>query len=118
MFYIFFYAHQFCTDFGTFTPGTVIASIAAGVQPQRVGIADFFAPKEYANLEKMSRRHASLGSSSKGLLVSLDTVNNAYAAGLAGDLAEVCVYQGPYVGTNVTIGLAGTWNSTVLPRIR
>lgn len=52
------------------------------------------------------------------LLRSLDSMDNTYSAGLAGDLAEVCVYQGPYFGTNVTVGLPGSWNNTQFPRLR
>lgn len=102
-------------DYGSISPGTVIASIAAGVQPQNVNVADLFRPKEYEQLETMitARDHAM-----EDQTVSLNAVNNAYAAGLSGDLAEVCVYQGPYVGENVTIGLTGTWNNTVMPRTR
>lgn len=49
---------------------------------------------------------------------SLDSIDNKYAAGLSGDLAEVCVYQGSLYGTNVTIGLNGYWNNSDLPTIR
>lgn len=64
----------------------------------------------------MTRRDSE--KSLNNLLRSLDSMDNTYSAGLAGDLAEVCVYQGPYFGTNVTIGLVGTWNSTTFPRLR
>lgn len=49
---------------------------------------------------------------------SLDSINNKFSAGLSGDLAEVCVYQGSLYGTNVTIGLNGYWNNTDLPILR
>lgn len=52
------------------------------------------------------------------LLRSLDVIENGYAAGLAGDLAEICVYQGPLLNPNITIGISGHWNDTLLPRIR
>lgn len=64
----------------------------------------------------MTRRDSE--KSLNNLLRSLDSMDNTYSAGLAGDLAEVCVYQGPYVGANVSIGLVGTWNSTTFPRLR
>lgn len=60
----------------------------------------------WENLETMTRRDSE--KSLNNLLRSLDSMDNTYSAGLAGDLAEVCVYQGPYVGTNVSIGLIGT----------
>lgn len=49
---------------------------------------------------------------------SLDSIDNKFSAGLSGDLAEVCVYQGSLYGTNVTIGLDGVWNNTDLPTLR
>lgn len=108
------------TDYGSFTPGTFIASIAAGLQPQNVRINEFveiaYKRTEYENLETMERRDTE--KSVNKLLRSLDSIDNTYSAGLAGDLAEVCVFQGPYVGTNSTIGLAGMWNNTNFPRTR
>lgn len=38
--------------------------------------------------------------------------------GLPGDLAEVAVYQGPRLRGDLYIGPAGTWNDTVIPRVR
>lgn len=78
-----------------------------------MGLAELFQP---INELKLIQTSQPVGGAGDPLL--LNTVNNAYAAGLSGDLAEVCVYQGPYVGTNVTVGLTGTWNNTVFPRVR
>lgn len=52
------------------------------------------------------------------LLRSIDSMDNSYSAGLAGDLAEICVYQGPYLHRNTSIGMGGSWNDSHLPRIR
>ena len=52
------------------------------------------------------------------LLRSEDTIDNTFAANLAGDLAEVCVYQTPYYGTNLSIAASGHWNDTEYPIIR
>lgn len=52
------------------------------------------------------------------LLRSIDSMDNAYSAGLAGDLAEICVYQGPYFNRNTSIGMAGSWDDLYLPRLR
>ena len=52
------------------------------------------------------------------LLRSRDSIDNTYASGLSGDLAEVCVYQGPYVAQNVSVGYSGIWNDTYFPRIK
>lgn len=51
-------------------------------------------------------------------LESTDRVDNTYAANIAGDLAEICVYQTPYAAANTSIGITGYWNDTFLPRIR
>lgn len=124
--------------YGSWAAGTVVASVAAGLQPQRVAISEMVRPvREFETVidaavvadegdmsVEMVRREAAQESWSEStdaygrLLSSVETVDNTYAAGLAGDLAEVCVYQGPYVGENVTVGLEGVWNNTLYPRIR
>lgn len=107
-------------DYGTFTAGTVIASIAAGLQPQNVPVNKLlsfdYKRTPWDGLESMRARDTA--KELRKLLRSLDVIDNGYAAGLAGDLAEICVYQGPYLTTNVTIGVQGHWNDTYLPRIR
>lgn len=108
------------TDYGTFTPGTVIASIAAGLQPQNVPMNEIvsheFKRSQFERLESMQSRDTER--ELQKLLRSLDRLDNAYSANLAGDLAEICVYQGPYTGANTSIGVSGRWNDTYLPRIR
>lgn len=107
-------------DYGTFTAGTVIASIAAGLQPQNVPVNKLlsfdYMRTPWDALQSMKRRDAA--KELRKLLRSLYRVNNGYAAGLAGDLAEICVYQGPYLNPNISIGITGHWNDTYLPRIR
>lgn len=131
-------------EYGSLSVGTVVASLAAGLQPQRVGVAEFFRAKdlnnviadepheevddeyveqeqlfdEFDNMRKRRRRRRNVENMYGRLRSSLDSVDNTYAAGLAGDLAEVCVYQGPYVATNVSVGLEGVWNNTLYPRLR
>lgn len=68
------------------------------------------------NLETMQTRDTE--KELRKLLRSLDTMENTYSAGLAGDLAEICVYQGPYLSVNTSIGVDAHWNDTYLPRIR
>lgn len=107
-------------DYDSFSPGTVIASIAAGLQPQNVRINEFVSLQhkkpQWENLETMTENDSE--QSLNKLLNSLNSIDNTYAAGLSGDLAEVCVYQGPYLGVNSSVGLAGSWNDTHFPRIR
>lgn len=134
-------------EYGSLTVGTVVASIAAGLQPQRVGVAEFFQARDFLNviderkeeeaevvgeyvevgdeekeefdsMQRRRRRQDGQENTYGRLRSSMDSVDNTYAAGLAGDLAEVCVFQSPYVGTNVSVGLEGVWNSTLYPRIR
>lgn len=49
------------------------------------------------------------------LISSLNSVDNTFASGLVGDLAEVVLFQGPQ--GNFTIGFEGIWNDTQLPRM-
>lgn len=48
------------SDFGTISPGILIANVAAGLQPQNVKISDFLAEyalrDPYENLETMEER--------------------------------------------------------------
>lgn len=110
----------FFIDYGTFAPGIIIASIAAGLQPQNVQISEYISLQykrtPWENLETMTKRDTQ--KELNKLLRSIDTMDNSYSAGLAGDLAEICVYQGPYFNRNTSIGMKGSWNDTYLPRIR
>lgn len=120
-------------------------SLLAGLQPQNVRINEFVSLQhkkpQWENLESMTENDSE--QSLNKLLNSLNSIDNTYAAGLSGgresegalcniscekktfpflnfvsDLAEVCVYQGPYMGVNSSVGLAGSWNDTHFPRIR
>lgn len=92
------------TDYyGDLSFGTLIGAIAAGLEPQSVQISDLIgAYGQYRNLESMdevptSHKYAKL-------FRNLNTIDNQLAAGLAGDLAEVCVYQTPFLGSKYAIG--------------
>lgn len=107
-------------DYGTFAAGTIIASIAAGLQPQRVPISELHTI-DWERTPWDARESTKSRTTAKGvrkLLRSLDVIDNGYAASLAGDLAEVCVYQGPHLNSSIKVGVGGHWNSTYLPRIR
>uniref|UniRef100_A0A1B0D7R4 Uncharacterized protein n=1 Tax=Phlebotomus papatasi TaxID=29031 RepID=A0A1B0D7R4_PHLPP len=107
-------------NYGTLSPGVFIAAVAAGLQLQNVQLSEFVAAQKdakdrlYENLETLDE--VNISEKVGKLLKSLDSVDNTYAAGLAGDLAEVCVYQGPFVGTNMAVGVPGNWNDTFFPR--
>uniref|UniRef100_A0A8D8DWL7 (northern house mosquito) hypothetical protein n=2 Tax=Culex pipiens TaxID=7175 RepID=A0A8D8DWL7_CULPI len=104
--------------YGSITPGVLVTSIAAGLQPQNVRISDFISAYKkknpYENLETMER--VDTKRQLEKLFSSMEAIDNTYVAGLAGDLAEVCLYQGPYLGTDLRVGLAGQWNDTFFPR--
>ncbi|XP_055536927.1 uncharacterized protein LOC129725316 [Wyeomyia smithii] len=106
--------------YGSIAPGVVIASIAAGLQPQNVRISEFISAYKrknpYENLETMER--GDTRKQLEKLFNSMEAIDNTYVTGLAGDLAEVCLYQGPFVGTDLRVGLNGTWNDTYFPRVR
>lgn len=74
------------SDWGTIAGGSLIAGIAAGLQPQNVLISD------------------------ESLIV-----DNRYAATLTGDLSEVVLLQGPS-GNELDVGGSGDWNNTEIPR--
>lgn len=98
-------------------PGVIIANIASGLQPQQVRIGEFLSAYRvkdpFENLETMEATDSKKRIAK--LLSSLDSIDNTYASGLAGDMAEVVLFQGP--SGNFTIGYPGMWNSTELPRM-
>lgn len=97
--------------------GVIITNIASGLQPQQVKIGDFVAEYRFKdpfeNLETMEPTDNRQKISK--LISSLNSVDNTYASGLVGDLAEVVLFQGP-IGF-FTIGFQGVWNDTNFPRM-
>ncbi|XP_063707228.1 uncharacterized protein LOC134836032 [Culicoides brevitarsis] len=108
------------SEFGTVTPGTLIGAIAAGLQPQNVQMNDLMTSHRkhnpYEHLETMDPKDTR--KAIEKLFNSVESVDNTFAAGLSGDLAEVCVFQSPILGVNVSVGMTGTWNSSYFPRWR
>lgn len=98
-------------------PGVIIANVASGLQPQEVRIADFVSEYRvmdpFENLETMET--SDNRKKIEKLISSLNSVDNTYASGLVGDLAEVVLFQGPT--GNFTFGFNGIWNDTELPRM-
>ena len=91
-------------DGGGVAAGAVLAGLAAGLQHQEVPLASLLSSRH------LERLRADGGSTSA-------TVDNLWAATLAGDLAEVSAYQGPSARP-LALGPGGTWNDTVIPRVR
>lgn len=94
------------TKWGNVAAGTLIAGIAAGLQPQTVQLRSLLALS--------SRRPGYLQNMPQVATVSVD---NRWAATVAGDLAEVALVQVPVSSTGqATVGASGAWNSTVMPK--
>ncbi|KZC14462.1 hypothetical protein WN55_06922 [Dufourea novaeangliae] len=109
------------TPYGTVTPGAIIGAVAATLQHQNVpvnqliasletpSLVDFVLPKSQMVHEPSMWYHSLMTSSVK--------LDNVWLATIAGDLAEMAVYQGPFVGSNMTLGATGFWNNTMRPAI-
>lgn len=93
------------TQWGTVAAGTLIAGIAAGLQPQSVALRTLLA---------LSSRRSGYQSMPQVATVNVD---NRWAATIAGDLAEVALVQVPVSSSEqATVGASGAWNSTVMPK--
>lgn len=90
------------TRWGTLSAGTVIAGIAAGLEPQTVQLRDLMPPR---SSQFRARQQA-----------TPMRVENRWAATLAGDLAEVTLLHAPSQPNNIQVGASGAWNATVVPR--
>lgn len=90
------------TRWGTLSAGTVIAGIAAGLEPQTVQLRDLLPPR---SAQFRARQQ-----------VQPMRVDNRWAATLSGDLAEVTLLHAPSQPANIQVGAAGAWNQTVAPR--
>ncbi|XP_050080179.1 uncharacterized protein LOC126567880 [Anopheles maculipalpis] len=88
------------TPWGSVMAGTVLAGIAAGLEPQTVQLRDLVSRSD----QYQSRQ------------VQPMRVDNRWAATLSGDLAEVSLLHAPSAADNVQVGAAGAWNRTVAPR--
>lgn len=91
------------TPWGAVAAGTLIAGIAAGLEPQTVTTRELLA---------LSRAQGDGHSSRQTQVFNVD---NRWAATLSGDLAEVALLQGP-VTQQIQVGASGGWNSTTIPR--
>ncbi|XP_034837872.2 uncharacterized protein [Maniola hyperantus] len=116
------------TEWGTISPGTLVAALASSLQPQQVTISDILETDVFKEeisqalvdsaMDDWYTEHAVFDID----LQSSDTSNNIsnlWAATLAGDLAEVVVNQGPRVGASehrMLVGSSNRWNDTLLPR--
>ncbi|KAG7310731.1 hypothetical protein JYU34_003539 [Plutella xylostella] len=117
------------TKWGTISPGTVVAAIAASLESQRVLVTDIL----NADVFKAGLAEPIMDATNGEWDVNIETlhtvrqtpglatadISNVWAATLAGDLAEVAVNQGPLVGSasqKMVVGSNNKWNDTLLPR--
>lgn len=86
------------TPWGSISGGSILAAIAAAVQPENIILRDVLKDEIL-----------------KTTYSSDITLDNKWIATLAGDLAEVALMQGPR-GEKLQVGVNGDWNSTAMPR--
>lgn len=92
------------TTWGSVSIGPLLAGIAAGVVQQSVTTRELLMlTRSYSNGRHGGRQQTML------------SIDNRWAATLAGDLAEVALLQGPMT-RDVRVGASGAWNSTAVPR--
>jgi len=103
----------YTSQWDTVSPGTVLAAVAAALEPQEVEIALLLTESVEANDTERAEKFERY----KDMSLTAQ-LHNTWAATLAGDLAEVAVYQGPRLQGDLYIGPDGTWNDTVIPRVR
>ncbi|RVE41787.1 hypothetical protein evm_013556 [Chilo suppressalis] len=114
------------TDWGPIAPGTLVAAIAASLEPQRVSVtdilnADIFKAgiSEPLMAEAIQEWFEDIEAFNAGEQPNVQDISNVWVATLAGDLAEVVVNQGPVVGSvpsKLVVGSNNRWNDTFLPR--
>ncbi|XP_047985605.1 uncharacterized protein LOC125225796 isoform X2 [Leguminivora glycinivorella] len=114
------------TDWGTISSGTLIAAVAAALEPQRVAVADILNADVYKAdvaeplvAEAKGEWYSDIETLDGQEQRDVPDISNLYVATLAGDLAEVVVNQGPRVGPSsqrLVIGSNNRWNDTMLPR--
>lgn len=95
--------------FESIAPGVIIGSIAASLQLTKSRIHHLTKVQRHLN----HSNHKTI----EHITQTFDQIDNTYATTLAGDLAEICVYQGPHFGINASIGVSGAWNDSYLPRL-
>ncbi|XP_058059144.1 uncharacterized protein LOC131209978 [Anopheles bellator] len=89
------------TPWGSIMAGTVLAGIAAGLEPQTVQLRDLMTRSgDYRSRQQAQPLR----------------VDNRWASTLAGDLAEVALLHVPGDVNNVRIGAPGAWNHSVATR--
>ncbi|XP_026668550.1 uncharacterized protein LOC108624121 [Ceratina calcarata] len=129
------------TSYGTVAPGILIGAIAASLQHQNVSIKQLVASLEAHLLEETTTdnkynwkydeeeidfvlpRSEMIHEPSmwyNQLITSNAELDNIWLTTIAGELAEIVLFQGPLLGNNMTLGAMGFWEyhwSTQFPNI-
>lgn len=111
-----------CRSWGPVSIGSVIAGLAAGLQPETVRLSDLF-PNDVKNKPYLSQLWVNNKwistisgknrNKSRVRAISYEEVSTYYV--FIGDLAEVILIQGP-TKRKMKIGVYGNWNSSSIPR--
>ncbi|XP_031849277.1 uncharacterized protein LOC116434747 isoform X2 [Nomia melanderi] len=125
------------TPYGTVAPGTIIGAVAASLQQQNVPVNQLVSSSEASplgisstmveNLEHneeeinftplKSEMNHELSMWYHALMTSFSKLDNMWLTTIAGELAEMTVYQGPFVGQDMNLGATGFWNNTMWPTV-
>ncbi|OAD54861.1 hypothetical protein WN48_06061 [Eufriesea mexicana] len=125
------------TPYGTVAPGIIIGAIAASLQHQNIAVNQLVTSLKISHPEMNStniynlkydeeeidfvlpRSHMSHKPSMwySALMTSSVKIDNIWLTTIAGELAEMVVYQGPLLGNNMTLGATGFWQNIMYPSI-
>ncbi|XP_076648482.1 uncharacterized protein LOC143356564 isoform X2 [Halictus rubicundus] len=125
------------TPYGTVAPGAIIGAIAASLQRQNVPLNQLINSLEVPQLERNSTTVETSTYNEKEvdfvvprsemshelymwyriLTTSSTKLDNVWLTTVAGDLAEMAVYQGPFKWQNMSLGATGYWNNTMRPTV-
>ncbi|XP_031784515.1 uncharacterized protein LOC100680378 isoform X1 [Nasonia vitripennis] len=126
------------TPFGTVALGSVIAAIAAALEPQVVKtrlLLKMPVEDDYGSLRPRARAStlyskgdvdfvATSGQMNENRSMWLESVtisetqiDNVWAATVSGELAEMVIYQGPIYEERMYLGATGFWNNTMRPQV-
>ncbi|XP_011864276.1 PREDICTED: uncharacterized protein LOC105560094 isoform X2 [Vollenhovia emeryi] len=129
------------TSYGTIAPGAIIGAIAASLEHQNVGLDEIInaikksgLDESINNFEKPTTiasvtyiedvdfivpRNEIIHDRSMPHLYSLEPLklDNVWLTTIAGDLAEMTVYQGPILYSDMELGATGFWNNTIRPGV-
>ncbi|CAL7941711.1 unnamed protein product [Xylocopa violacea] len=125
------------TPYGTIAPGAIIGAIAASLQHQNVTVNQLVGSLESSEIPLSDVNSTNLNNSKYNeeeidfvlprsqmieafmqyntLMASTARVDNIWLTTVAGELAEMVVYQGPLLGNNMTLGATGFWDNIIRP---